>query len=66
MATKRRGPKNKGRGKGSDYKRGYFCGWKRVEIGVRRGIVKIDKQSKAYREGYRAGMKAAKRYYKSR
>lgn len=72
MVAKRRGPKNKGRGKGSDFKRGYFCGWKRVENqakGVKprqsgKGKMQISKQSKEYQRGFRAGGRAARRYYK--
>lgn len=69
--VKRKGAKNRGRGKDSDFRRGYQNGWRRVENrakGVKprqsgKGKIQISKQSKQYQRGYRAGVSAAKRYY---
>lgn len=69
---KKRGAKSKGRGKGSDYRRGYRTGWSRVENVVRgitprrsrKGKVIVSKQSAEYRRGFYAGRAAARRHYK--
>ena len=70
--VKRKGAKPKGRGKDSDYRRGYQNGWRRVENrakGVksrrsRKGKIQISKQSKEYQKGFKAGVAAAKMFYK--
>lgn len=68
---KQRGAKPKGRGKDSDYRRGYQNGWRRVENqakGVKprqseKGRIQISKQSKEYQRGFEAGVVAAKECY---
>lgn len=68
---KQRGAKNKGRGKDSDYHRGYQTGWRRVENqakGVKprqsgKGKIQISKQSKEYQKGFRAGKNSAEECY---
>ena len=72
--TKKRGPKNKGRGVDSDYRRGYQNGWKRGEIVTRKGKkgkkypkrIPFSKRSEEYRKGYCAGVGVAKKFYKKK
>lgn len=66
----KRGPKTKGRARGSDHNRGYHAGWekiKRLADGMeptrsKKRIV-ISKQPKEYQNGYLLGKEAARRYY---
>lgn len=68
---KKRGAKNKGRGEGSDYRRGYRTGWSRVENqakGIKprqsgKGKIQLSKQTKEYQKGFRAGTTGAEECY---
>ena len=61
---KRSGAKSKGRGKDSDYRKGYQTGWKRIQKGAKKRVVTVSEQSREYQKGYRAGVAAAKRFYR--
>lgn len=61
---KRRGAKPKGREHGSDYYNGYHAGWRYIEIGAKKRNVKLSTKSEEYKRGRRAGLAAARRYYK--
>jgi len=70
--TRKMGAKNKGRGAGSDFRKGYRTGWARVENAAKgvtprqsgKGKVVVSKRSREYRQGYYSGRNAARRFYK--